>query len=881
MLCDVILPEFANYVYTCYNIYCTLSTLEDKEVCKNDTLKQHALVGESYYNIEQQITLLQERKLYIEDTTFAHCILKENSYTSFIKYYGTRFLVDPQQSNSDYRPGATLNEIYALYTFNRKLSALYLEYILLVERILKTTIADYFASKYTPIEYWNVKNYSDSAQRNVDPSAPANRKTRLDGLLQDLREEIDKKCDNMQNIKDTPFERYTAKDKREKIPIWLLVNILSFGTIRRFFNCLKQKDKLAISNEFGLTVPAMENAFALLNAFRNSCAHDERIFDFYNKRFFKIASSEKKGKIQKTQTYFGVYAITRILKHFISSEHFIQFYTRLNECFTELQSSIHTITLSEIKRAMRFPSNEDLVFAELGRYNDGIILSVKEFHEVVTRYILPLIPQARLEPLHESQDGVPWIKNKSMLIEFFQSEERFYFSQSNSSYYTLRTEPLTDTPSTELIHTVQNHLQELISNLQIVWNTKKASALKPRELKHLFSTNTEIAYQLSICSLLTAQEAPALLETLNEKRNEVEHSIQTQHDLSETEKNEMRESVRKIEAEYAQVFSLERKQRETLYCILARLDQWAQKTYEGRHMPFGVIVNREIPEFQTFDYVAFLGMNYSATISDGLFSCVEVFADGSFCAHIPSSQLHNELCTIPYPHQGFAFECQKGKVGILLTTEGDIIIIADQKMVCSKHNGHWTYNQFDIATQTIQAHLSCICEEKRLSAAQSILSTLIDVAYSHGGACLAISYDNPPNTALLRMTYPTLLNNEDRLLVEQAASISDGVPLQENEKETDPFRMTVLQHLVGENRDFTVLNAYLRRELLEMDGALILGPDGIIHAVASIVNTNGASVMSGARTTAAIRLSKFGLAIKVSQDGYMKFYEKEKEILSI
>lgn len=827
---------------------------------------------EDYYTVEQQMALLADRKLCIEDTTFAKHILEENSYTSFIKYYGPRFLVDPAKHNSDYLPGATLSEIYSLYTFNRKLSALYLEYILVVERRLKTVIADHFASIYKPTGYWFPDAYSEQALETIEPPDP---KTRFSNLIADIEKAITKKCANPQNIKNTPFEKYNDTDKRKEIPIWLLVNILSLGTVRRLFNCLKQEDKAAISSRFNLSTSSMEHAFALLNTFRNSCAHDERIFDFYSPRAFKVITNGN------TQTYYGVYAITRILKHLLSAEHFILFYKRLHECFAELQYSVHTISIGDIQKAMRFPPNEDLMIAELGRYNDDVVLSAVEFRDIVTRYILPLIPMAKLEQVKDKENSSIGQKRKSKLVDYSEDENRFYFSQSNTADYTLRTEPLATPPLPTVITTVQTHLQELISNLQIVWNTKKASALKLREQKLLFSTNTEIAYQLSICSLLANQVTPMQLVALSDHKNSIENELQAQRALPKLTKDAKRQPAKIEEEKVASMAVLERKQRETLYCILSRMDQWAQKTYEGKHMPFGVIVNRKLPTSSTFDYITFLGQNYSATISDGLFSCVEVYADGSFDRHIPSNSLQNNLYTIPYPHKGFAQECCNGKVGILLTTEGDIIIISDQKMIYSKHNGRWTHNQFDLATCVLVEHLSAISENSRMDAAQSILSTLIDVSYSHGGACLAIAEKNPPDPDLLRMTYPMLLDKEDRLIVESAVSMSAAKALQPNEKETDSFRITVLRHLIGQNRIFHALNAYLRRELLEMDGSLILGSDGLIHAVASIVNTNGASVMSGARTTAAIRLSMFGLAIKVSQDGYMTFYKQGKEILTI
>ena len=293
----------------------------------------------------------------------------------------------------------------------------------------------------------------------------------------------------------------------------------------------------------------------------------------------------------------------------------------------------------------------------------------------------------------------------------------------------------------------------------------------------------------------------------------------------------------------------------------------------------GVVVDREASETESFDYIDFLAQNYSATISDGLFSCVEIYANGAYRRHIPSLSENSSLYTIPYPHQGFAKACDNGKIGVLLTTEGDIVIISEQHLAYSKHNGRWTYNMFEVAEEVIESQLQHTNATDRKEAAHMILQTLVDVSYSHGGACIAIANDNPLPIKLLRMTYPTLLDADNRKRVEDDAQ--EGATLTGEEKRTDSFRLNVLNSLVGTNKLFHSLNSYLRRELVEMDGALILGPDAKVYAVASIVNTNGASVLSGARTTAAVRLSQYGLAIKVSQDGYMTFFKNGEEILSI
>lgn len=831
------------------------------ECSKNNTFE-----SEPYLTIAEQIERLIGRKLVIEDQNAAATILSQNSYSSFIRYYGPLFRLEPENKNSDYKEGATIDEIYALYNFNRKIRSLYLEYILIVEHTLKTVIADWFSCVHDPCSYLDPNSYSNQAKKSKKSKSENDDTTpRAQRLIKTLSEEISKKYEGSA-IQNTPFEDYS--DCRDRIPIWLVVNIISFGTMRLFYNCLDENEQKKICSDFSVDTDFMETALFILNQLRNKCAHDERIHDAYFRRVLEVDRSGKKA------CYYGVYAATYILKQFLSSEQFLEFYTRLNEYFLELESSLHTISITDIKDAMRFPSDENILLIEMGLYNDGIILSKLEFLTVLRMYILPLIPQGDLEIVDDG--GIE--KTTSGLVEFDDEQRRLYFSQSNKSPYIVRTTPLINFDYSSF-ETIENHLREFISSLQIIWNTNKAAALKPREQQQLFSTNAEIAYQLSLCSLLCNKNSPELVAEFNKEKADA-GEVQ-RHELSTEEKKTIRANIREHAKKISRPLSIESKQRETLYCILSSMDQWAMKTYEGKHMPFGVVVNKEIAEEETFDYIRFLSENYSATISDGLYSFVEIYANGYFCKHYPSSASDTSLYTVPYPHQGFAEACTDGKIGVLLTTEGDIILINEQKLFCSKHNGRWTYNLFENAIKLIENRLTHCPEGVRLQAAQEIFHTLIDVSYSHGGACIAIASSEPPDTDLLRMTYPTLLDDYERKTVEKSCISSSIPPLTDAEKETDPFRMKVLRHLVGHERSFLQLNRYLRRELIEMDGALILGSDGKVHAVASIVNTNGASVMSGARTTAAMRLSEYGLAIKVSQDGYMKFYEKGQEILSI
>ena len=822
---------------------------------------------DNYLSIDEQINELEKRKLIISNRHFARSILETNNYTSLIRYYGKMFQVEPDREDSEYIDGTTLEDIYSLYSFNAKISSLYLEYILIVEHVLRAVISDCFAKEYNPIAYLDKSNF-------VKYSGRRDNTARLESLMTKINTTIDEVFESKKNDASSPFKRYIDTGDKSKIPIWLLVNAMSFGTLRNFYNCLNNSLQSVICSKLKIDPKALETAFAYLNQFRNSCAHGERIYDFYNKRKFYLNQKDE------LTSYYGVYAVTKILKLLLSSDQFLEFYTRLNECFSELEVTLDALYIEKIKQSMRFPHSDEILFKEMGSFANGIVLSQDEFVEVLVHYIMPLLPQGKLDLI--TKDDFSREKRKSLLVEYDENESRVYFSQSINSNYSVRTMPLKNVLGTDTIEIMSVHLSELMSNLQIIWNTRKAAALRTREQRLLFKTDMEIAYQLSLCSLLCNRFSQEKKKQFYQGKNELRKQYQETPKEDCEAKNKIKQKIALLEKKFRPVLDQERLQRETVYCVLSYLDQWAQKTYEGRHVPFGIIINGQLSTETTFDYIDFLSQNYSATISDGVYSCVEIYADGQYCKHIPICHSEKVLHPIPYPHQGFAQVCGEGKIGILLTDESDIIVVSEHRLFCSKHNGRWTYNLYEKAFEIIKEQLDGISDlSKREYAVFQILQTLIDVSYSHGGACIAIADDVYPNPQLLRMTYPTLLDPDEREIVENDSALAGSIPLTEAEKEVDSFRIAALRALAGRDKTFPEMNPYLRRELIEMDGALILGADGIIHAIASIVNTNGASVMSGARTTAAVRLSKYGLAIKVSQDGYMKFYKNGEEILSI
>ncbi len=114
-----------------------------------------------FKTINEQIELLKNRNLNIENVAMAREILLNNNYYYLINGYKDLFL-NKNSREEKFTNEATLEEIYSLYEFDRKIRIIFLEYILLVERKIDTYIAYEFSKNYGHKNYLIPENFNNS-----------------------------------------------------------------------------------------------------------------------------------------------------------------------------------------------------------------------------------------------------------------------------------------------------------------------------------------------------------------------------------------------------------------------------------------------------------------------------------------------------------------------------------------------------------------------------------------------------------------------------------------------------------------------------------------------------------------------------------------------
>lgn len=146
------------------------------------------------------------------------------------------------------------------------------------------------------------------------------------------------------------------------IPLWVLIRILSFGKVSKFYSLMKPREQSLIGKKFNIKSEKMKIYLTNLGEIRNICAHDEKLYDIRLR--FKISNNIYHSKLNipkfKGNYLLGLqdlFSIVLILKDMLTKNEFQKFYKLLNKRIYELSKFIITINFNDILKKMGFPFN--------------------------------------------------------------------------------------------------------------------------------------------------------------------------------------------------------------------------------------------------------------------------------------------------------------------------------------------------------------------------------------------------------------------------------------------------------------------------------------------------------------------------------------------
>lgn len=303
----------------------------------------------------QQLNILRSRGMEIgkgSQGSRVMRILERENYYNVINGYKELFLASKATAASDevYKPGTTFDEVYALYNFDRELRNIYLKYLLRLENTFKTVIAHEFSVKYGHDNYLKIENFDRSSERNISSSIK---------LIGDIQQEIARQMSKHHQA----VTHYMTE--HGYIPLWVLVNVLTFGKIEYFYKNMKPADKTTVARQFNVQPDELAKFMHMLALARNKCAHDERFFDIKFKerihtksiKNFSVLKIARAGDGSYTYGTNDAYALAVMFALLLRKSDLNEFVSMMKVAFHKLQKQLHTISASDIMSIMGYDTN--------------------------------------------------------------------------------------------------------------------------------------------------------------------------------------------------------------------------------------------------------------------------------------------------------------------------------------------------------------------------------------------------------------------------------------------------------------------------------------------------------------------------------------------
>lgn len=184
--------------------------------------------------------------------------IEKYTYYNVINSYKHIF----KDNNNNYKSNVSFDEIYALYDFDKKLRYIMLKYVLEIETVVKSLIANTLSNRYGIENYLNIDNLDNNAKIKVK-----------EYVINKINDEIKR------NYKShSAITHYI--DKYNYIPPFILIKILSFGVTSSLYGLLKQNDRQQISKYYKISDKLLKQILKNLTSVRNICAHSERLYCF-------------------------------------------------------------------------------------------------------------------------------------------------------------------------------------------------------------------------------------------------------------------------------------------------------------------------------------------------------------------------------------------------------------------------------------------------------------------------------------------------------------------------------------------------------------------------------------------------------------------------
>jgi abortive infection bacteriophage resistance protein len=259
---------------------------------------QENLYRKEHKTFDKQLQLLKDRDLVISNDAYVLIKLQHINYYRLSAYFLPYQHHKNSQNKNKFLPNTTFENIIKLYYFDTELRKIIFEAIEAIEVYLRTQISYYHAEAYGAFGYLDINNL----------------RTKLQEEFYELHHDIRKEKDRSKEVFIRHFKKcYNSTD----LPIWSVVEIISFGTLSKLFMLLKEKEQNAvIENMGGVNKYVFFKWFKALSSVRNACAHHSRLWNRTLGVSFDVPRGDEKFeslRSSKNKIFFALTVIEYIL----------------------------------------------------------------------------------------------------------------------------------------------------------------------------------------------------------------------------------------------------------------------------------------------------------------------------------------------------------------------------------------------------------------------------------------------------------------------------------------------------------------------------------------------------------------------------------------
>ena len=279
----------------------------------------------SYKNTKELIDIIQNKGIAIDDSDYVKEKIEKYGFYNVINTYR-----EPFRRNGSYLPNVNFNEIFALFEFDLNIKSLLLKYTLEIEIIIKNRLSDCLGNNYGLEDYLNIDNF--------------NRNNKTDILIIELINKINDEI-KYSSSKHDAISHYL--NNYGYIPPYVLVKILSIGTLSKYYQLMKQDDQQEISKYFKITDKDLKSLLKNLTFIRNICAHSDRLYCYRN--IITLGKQLLPTTYKFRKNINDLYTVILAMEKILPKEKYDILISEFNNELNNLEKQLKSISIDRIK----------------------------------------------------------------------------------------------------------------------------------------------------------------------------------------------------------------------------------------------------------------------------------------------------------------------------------------------------------------------------------------------------------------------------------------------------------------------------------------------------------------------------------------------------